>query len=84
MMFYVCMCVHHVCVCVCVCVLEIDFVWLDGALLCAGCKCLLLLLCVLWVVHDGRGDGTQKMACGVGAACCVRFAFLRCVALRKS
>ena len=103
--------------CVCVCVLEIDFVWLDGALLCAGCKCLLLLLCVLravrvcvcavvsrvacwielgaraawfmclsvasvvalrgvvWVVHDGRGDGTQKMACGVGV---LRF----CVALR--
>ena len=35
---------------------------------------------VVWVVHDGRGDGTQKMACGVGAAaaCVLRF----CVALR--
>ena len=49
MMFYVCMCVHHVCVCVCV--LEIDFVWLDGALLCAESKCLLLLLCVLRAVR---------------------------------
>ena len=46
------LCVHVCasCVCVCVCVLEIDFVWLDGALLCAGCKCLLLLLCVLRAV----------------------------------
>jgi hypothetical protein len=36
------LCVHHVCAS-CVCVLEIDFVWLDGALLCAVRKCLLLL-----------------------------------------
>ena len=67
MMFYVCMCVHHVCVCVCVCVcvLEIDFVWLDGALLCAGCKCLLLLLCVLRAVRVCVCAVVSRVACWI-------------------
>ena len=117
MMFYVCMCVHHVCVCV----LEIDLCGSTARSLCRR-KCLLLLLCVLravrvcvcavvsrvacwielgaraawfmclsvasvvalrgfvWVVHDGRGDGTQKwhVVWGLLAACVLRF----CVALR--